>query len=65
MWVFLSSRIRTWVLLAVALPLVRMLVHKVAAAAQDRHPDARTTRVLGRTDSAVAAVAGRMERRRK
>lgn len=65
MWVFLSSRIRTWVLLAVALPLTRGLVHKIAASTQHRHPDARASRVLGRTDTAVADLADRVARRRR
>jgi len=29
MWVFLSSRLRTWLLLAIALPLARLLVHRL------------------------------------
>src|SRR2546430_8523082 len=38
MWVFLSARLRTWLLLAVALPLARLLVHRLAVAAQRRDP---------------------------
>jgi hypothetical protein len=30
---FLSARLRTWLLLAIALPLARLLVHRVAVAA--------------------------------
>src|SRR4029077_15782907 len=38
MWVFLSSRLRTWLLLAIALPLARLLVHRLAVAADHHDP---------------------------
>jgi hypothetical protein len=31
MWVFLSARLRAWLLLAIALPLARLLVHRLAS----------------------------------
>jgi hypothetical protein len=62
MWVFLSVRLRTWLLLAVALPLARLLVHRLAGAA-GRGPSARTAKLLHQADSAVTAVAGRSSRR--
>ena len=34
MWVFLFARLRTWLLLAIALPLARLLVHPAL-----QHPD--------------------------
>jgi hypothetical protein len=63
MWVFLSSRLRAWLLLAIALPLARLLVHRLAVAADRRDPSARTERLLNQADSAVAAVSGRVSRR--
>jgi hypothetical protein len=65
MWLLVSRRIRTWVLLAVALPLVRTVVHKTAIREQSRSPDAMPARLLARTDSALTAVSGRTTRGRK
>ena len=59
MWVFLSARLRTWLLLAVALPLARLLVHRLAVAAERRDPSARTAKLLHQADSAVTAVTKR------
>ena len=64
MWVFLSSRLRTWLLLAIALPLARLLAHRLAVATTDRRDaSARTARLLNQADSAVATVSGRVSRR--
>jgi hypothetical protein len=63
MWVFLSARLRTWLLLAIALPLARLLVRRLAVAAERRDPSARTAKLLRRADSAVTAVSGRSSRR--
>jgi len=63
MWVFLSTRLRRWVLLAIALPLARLLVHRAALAAERRDPAARTARALHQADSAVTAVSRRASRR--
>jgi hypothetical protein len=63
MWVFLSARLRTWLLLAIALPLARLLVHRLSVAAERRDPSARTAKLLRRADSAVTAVSGRSSRR--
>ena len=57
MWVFFSRRLRMWVLLAIALPLSRALVHRLAVAAQLRDSSARTARALHHADSAVTAVS--------
>jgi hypothetical protein len=68
MWAFLSRRLRMWLLLAVALPLTRALVHRLALAAERRDPYTRTAKTLHRADSAVTGVsrrAGRREERRK
>jgi hypothetical protein len=61
MWVFLSVRLRRWLLMAIALPLARLLVHRLARAADRR--DARSARLLHRADSAVTTVSRRTARR--
>ena len=38
MWVFLFSRLQTWLLLAIALPLARLPVHHLAVTADRRDP---------------------------
>jgi hypothetical protein len=63
MWVFLSARLRTWLLLAIALPLARLLVHRLAVAAERHDPSARRAKLLHRADSAVTAVSGRSSRK--
>jgi hypothetical protein len=63
MWVFLSARLRTWLLLAIALPLARLLVHRLAVTAERHDPSARRVKLLRRADSAVTAVSGRSSRR--
>lgn len=63
MWMFLTKRLRMWVLLTVALPLARVLVHRVALAAERHDPSARTAKALRRADSAVTAVSRRTSRR--
>jgi hypothetical protein len=64
MWVFLSRRIRNWLLLAVALPVLRSLVHRLATARQERSPDARATRLLGHADSGLIRLHRVAARRR-
>jgi hypothetical protein len=63
MWIFLSTRLRRWMLLAIALPLARLLVHRLALAAEHRDPSARTARALHQADSAVTAVSRRTFRK--
>jgi hypothetical protein len=63
MWVFPSGRLRTWPVLAVALPLARLLVHQLADAAERRDPSTTTARMLHRADSTVAATSRRLSHR--
>jgi len=63
MWVFLTARLRRWVLLAVAFPLARLLVHRLALAAEQHNPSTRTARALHQADSAVTAVSRRTSRK--
>ena len=60
MWVLLSSRLRTWLVLAVAIPVVRALLRRTRKAAENLDPDGLLTATLARTDSALA----RLDRRR-
>ncbi len=46
MWVFLSRRLRTWVLLGVALPLIGVLARKLAERLEAQHGPTRTSRAL-------------------
>ena len=65
MWAFFSRRLRMWLLLAIALPLTRALVHRLALAAERRNPSARTARALNQADSAVTAVSRRATRKQE
>jgi hypothetical protein len=68
MWVFFSRRLRMWLLLAIALPLTRALVHRLALAAEQRDASTRTAKTLHQADSAITGVsqrASRKSRRRK
>jgi hypothetical protein len=63
MFFFLFRRLRTWLLLAIALPLTRLVIHRLALAAGRRDASGRPARVLRQADSAVTAVSGRSSRR--
>ncbi len=63
MWAFFSRRLRMWLLLAIALPLTRALVHRLALAAGRRDPTTRTANALHQADSAVTAVSRQTARR--
>lgn len=65
MWLFLSRRIRLWLLLAVGLPLARSLVHRLSSALQRRSPDSPGARLLHRADLALAGLARRAPRHGK
>jgi hypothetical protein len=64
MWLFISKKIRTWLLLTVGLPLTRRAVHRLAVAA-DRHGEsARTAWALHKAGSAMTAVSRHAFRRK-
>jgi hypothetical protein len=63
MWAFFSRRLRMWLLLAIALPLTRALVHRLALAAERRDPSTRTAKALHQADSTVTAVSRRTARK--
>src|ERR1700745_1020008 len=62
MGAFFSRRRRMWLLLAIALPLTRALVHRLALAARRRDPSTRTARALHQADSTVTVVSRRAAR---
>jgi hypothetical protein len=62
MWAFFSKRLRVWLLVAVALPLARAVVHRLAETAERRDPSARAAKVLHQADSTVTAVSRRASR---
>ena len=64
MWVFLSRRLRRWLLLVVALPVIHKLVHKGAGNAQYRNPASPQARVLGKADSMLTGMSQQAARRR-
>ena len=64
MWVFFTRRLRMWLLLAIALPLARALVHRLAVAAERRDASTRTARALRQADSTVTAVSRRTASKR-
>jgi hypothetical protein len=64
MWAFFSRRLRMWLLLAIALPLTRAVVHRLALAAEHRDPSTRTAKTLHQADSAVMAVSRRAARKK-
>ncbi len=64
MWLFISKKIRTWLLLTVGLPLTRLAVHRLAVAADRHDQSARTARALRKADSAMTAVSRRTSRRK-
>lgn len=65
MWAFFSRRLRMWLLLAIALPLIQTLVHRLALAAERRNPSTRTAKTLRQADSAVTGVSRRATRRKE
>lgn len=54
-----------WLLLAIALPVTRALVHRLALAAERRDPSTRTARTLFKADSAVTALSRRAARKKE
>src|ERR1700759_5622951 len=64
MWVFLTRRLRTWLLLAIALPLARAPLHRLAVGAGQRDASTRTARALRQADSTVSAVSRRTASKR-
>lgn len=64
MWLFISKKIRTWLLLTIGLPLTRLAVHRLAVAADRHNESARTARALHKADSALATLSRHTSRRK-
>lgn len=64
MWLFISKKFRTWLLLTAGLPLTRLAVHRLAVAADRHDHSARTTRALHKADSAMNAVSRHTSRKK-
>jgi len=54
-----------WLLLAIALPLTRAVVHRLALAAERRDPSTRTAKTLRQADTAVTTTSRRAARKRE
>ena len=65
MWVFFSRRLRMWLLLAIALPLTRAVVHRLALAAERCDPSTRTAKALRQADTAVTTTSRHAARKRE
>ena len=63
MWLFLSSRLRTWLLFTVVLPLVGRLLQVVGVRVAGRSP--RAGQALGRAGSFARTPQARRLRRRR
>lgn len=50
MWLFISSRLRQWLIFAVAVPLLTLLVHAVRQAIEKRSGESTLTRALARIE---------------
>ena len=61
MWAFLFSRVRTKLMLLIALPLARALIHRLALVAERK--GARSARVMHHADVAVTPASRRNRRR--
>jgi hypothetical protein len=64
MWVLLSSRLRTWLLLAIAVPAFRAALRRASASAARRDPASPTARRLRSLDSGLSRFDRRDRRRR-
>jgi hypothetical protein len=64
-WVLLSSRLRTWLLLAVAVPVIRSVVRRASAAATRRNPGSAGAGALRSLDTALSRLDRRRSRRRE
>jgi Mg-chelatase subunit ChlD len=62
MWVFLTSRIRQWIILAIAIPLATAVVRRIRTAIEKRKGETPLTRGLGKVED-LADRRGRSERR--
>jgi hypothetical protein len=62
MWLFLSRRLRMWVIFAVGLPVARSVVLRAATEAQTANPNGRLGPNLFRVAGALGVVSARPSR---
>lgn len=65
MWVLLSSRLRTWLMLAVAVPLLRSVLRRASASVTRRDPGSRAARGLRTVDAGLSRLDRRERRQRR
>ena len=64
MWVFFTSRLRQWLILAVAVPLATVVVRTIRRRLEKRTGETRLTRGLGQVEN-LGRKARRKERRKR
>lgn len=64
MWVLLSSRIRTWLMLAVAVPILRSVLRRASVSATRRDPNSTAARALRTADAGLSRLDRRQRRQR-
>jgi hypothetical protein len=64
-WVLLSSRLRTWLLLAIAVPILRTVLRRASASASRRDPNSTAARVLRSADTGLSRLDRRERRGRR
>lgn len=65
MWVLLSSRLRTWLMLAVAVPILRTVLRRASTSAAQRNPDSSAARALRTVDTGLSRFDRRERRQRR
>jgi len=63
-WVLLSSRLRTWLLLAIALPTFRAVLRRASSSAARRDPSSTAARGLRSLETGLSRLDRRGRRRR-
>jgi hypothetical protein len=64
-WVLLSSRLRTWLLLAIAVPILRTVLRRASTSAARRDPNSSAARALRSVDSGLSRFDRRERRERR
>lgn len=65
MWVLLSSRLRTWLMLAVAVPVLRSILRRAATSADRRDPYSKSARGLRTLESGLSRLDRRQRRQQR
>lgn len=62
MWLFLSRRLRTWMIFAIGIPVARSVILRAATDARAANPNGRLGPSLFRVAGVLGAVSGRPSR---